>query len=253
MRNQMPASQLSVQLYTVRRQFRADPGDTLARLAALGYRQVELFDPLGHACEYAAFLPSSGLTAPLIHALMNNPDDAEAIFALAERLGARTVIHPMIAPERWTSRSEVLAVAEDLNALVAPAAEHGLQIGYHNHWWELQQQVDGASALTLLADNLDEGVVLEIDTYWAQVGGADIVDLLTRLGDRVQFIHVKDGAVTLDPLDQAAVGSGQVDIPAVLGAAPQALRIVELDDFPGDIFDALRESFTYLTAHGVTP
>jgi sugar phosphate isomerase/epimerase len=94
---------------------------------------------------------------------------------------------------------------------------------------------------------------VEVDTYWAQVGGADVVSLLHGLGDRVQFIHVKDGAVTLDPMDQTAVGSGSFQVVEVLDAAPRALRIVELDDFNGDIFDALRDSFDYLTARGVTP
>jgi sugar phosphate isomerase/epimerase len=249
----MPASQLSVQLYTVRRQLETDAANTLERIAALGYRNVELFDAVEHASSYEALLASSGLAAPSLHARMTDPEAARQVFAVAERLGTKTVIDPMIEAERWTSRTEVLKVAEQLNALVAPAAEHGLRIGYHNHWWELQHCFDGSPALALLADSLDADVLLEVDTYWAQVGGGDVVNLLQGLGDRVQFIHVKDGAVTLDPMDQTAVGSGRLDVRAVLDAAPQALRVVELDDFTGDIFDALRDSFNYLTAQGVTP
>jgi len=37
-----------------------------------------------------------------------------------------------------------------------------------------------------------------------------------------------------------------------MAAAPRALRVVELDDFAGDVFDALRDSLAYLTAHGVS-
>jgi sugar phosphate isomerase/epimerase len=94
--------------------------------------------------------------------------------------------------------------------------------------------------------------VLEVDTYWVQTGGVDAVALLRRLGDRVRFLHVKDGPATLETMDQVAVGAGSLDVLAIIGAAPQALRVVELDDFAGDVFEALRDSVAYLTEHGVT-
>jgi sugar phosphate isomerase/epimerase len=241
-----------VQLYTVRRQLETDRKDTLNRIAALGYRNVELFDAVSKVSEYEALLDAAGLTVPSMHARMTDLDEAREAFVVAQRLGVKVVIDPMIEPKRWTTPAGVLAVADQLNLLVAPAAEHGIQIGYHNHWWELQHSFGGSPALALFADNLDAGVLLEVDTYWAQVGGADVVELLHHLGERVQFIHVKDGAGTLDPLEQTAVGAGRLDVLAILDAAPQALRVVELDDYPGDIFDALAASFSYLTGQGVT-
>ena len=92
-------------------------------------------------------------------------------------------------------------------------------------------------------------VVLEVDTYWAYAGGADVPALLGRLGDRVVALHVKDGDGTLDTFGQVAVGSGSLPIWDIIAAAPDALRVVELDDSAGDVFDALRDSRTYLT-HG---
>ena len=37
-------------------------------------------------------------------------------------------------------------------------------------------------ALEVLAGSLDAGVLLEVDTYWAAVGGQDVPALLGRLG-----------------------------------------------------------------------
>jgi len=74
------------------------------------------------------------------------------------------------------------------------------------------------------------GVKLEVDTYGVEVGGVS-----------------DDGPLTHD--DQKAVGSRKVD---TLAEAPQALRVGELDGFNGDVFDALRGSFAYLTANGVS-
>src|SRR5699024_12390346 len=85
-------------------------------------------------------------------------------------------------------------------------AVHGLTIGYHNHWWELAQQIEGRPALEVFADLLDERIVLEVDTYWAAVGGVDAPDLLRRLGERVKFLHVKDGPIIDDPKAQLPPG-----------------------------------------------
>ena len=60
----------------------------------------------------------------------------------------------------------------------------------------------------MLADRLEPEVVLEVDTYWAYAGGADVPALLARLGDRVVALHIKDGDGSLDPSKQVPVGSG---------------------------------------------
>lgn len=247
----MSTSQLSVQLYTVRDALAADLPSTLRRVADIGFTNVELFGFVELADQYSELLPASGLSAPSAHARLIG-QDVEAIFAAAKKIGVSTVIDPHIDRTLWTTREDIAASAAQLNEIAATGAKHGLTIGYHNHWWETENRIDGTPALEVFADLLDEGVVLEVDTYWAEVGGVPAAELLRRLSNRVQFIHVKDGAVTQDNQDQVAVGSGRMDVAAILAEAPQALRVVELDEFNGDVFDALRDSFAYLTANGVT-
>jgi len=244
-------SQLSVQLYTVRDALASDLPGTLRHVADLGYRNVELFGFVDLADQYSQLLPSVGLVAPSAHARLIGQDVA-VIFGAAKKIGVTTVIDPHIDRELWTTKDDIAKAASSLNEIAKIGADHGLTIGYHNHWWEAENRIDGAPALEVFADHLDAGVILEVDTYWAEVGGVSAADLLRRLGERVQLIHVKDGAVTHDNQDQVAVGSGKVDILGILAAAPQALRVVELDGFNGDVFDALADSFAYLTANGVS-
>ncbi len=92
------------------------------------------------------------------------------------------------------------------------AAQHGVTIGYHNHAHELESLIDGRTALDVFADSLSAQVGLEVDTYWALVGGQDPVALLDRLAGRVVAVHVKDGAGTAEPKDQTAVGAGTLPI-----------------------------------------
>ena len=90
-------------------------------------------------------------------------------------------------------------------------------------------------------------MVLEVDTYWVEVGGVPVVDLLRRLGDQVRYLHVKDGPVNRDVKAQLPAGEGSMDVPAVLAAAPDAVRVIEFDDYTGDVFDGLAASLAYVT------
>jgi len=243
-------SQISLQLYTLRDAIAADLPGTLRRVADLGYTQVEPYGFVERVDEYAAALAETGLSAPSGHAPLLQADDPSTIFAAAARLGMTTVIDPFVAPEHWRDRDSITATALRLNALVPLAADHGLIVGYHNHQWELAERIDGATALEVFAEQLSPAVVLEVDTYWSAVGGVPAAELLARLGDRVHFIHVKDGDLTGDTKAQTGVGAGIAPIPEILAAAPQALRVVELDDFAGDVFDAVADSIRYLVSLG---
>ncbi len=241
----MSNRELSVQLYTVREHLATDIPGTLRRIADIGYTRVELFNFVDNADAYAAELAATGLAAPTAHARLVGQDTAR-IFTAARSIGVETVIDPHIDAARWSTREDVAGIGAELNGLAREAADHGLKVGYHNHAFELENRIDGVSALEILADSLDDAVSLELDTYWAAVGGEDVVPLLGRLGSRVQFLHIKDGPLTKDDKEQLAVGAGKMPIVDILAAAPHALAVVELDDFTGDVFDAVSDSYTYL-------
>lgn len=243
-----PRNQLSVQLYAVRDDLAADLAATLDRVAAIGFRNVELFDFVNKADGYRAALPASGLAAPSAHArLLEAGDGVYEILDIAAELGVSTVIDPYVAPENWTTVEDVKAIAEGLNGLVDAAAERGLTLGYHNHAWEFENRFDGSPAYEHLAGFLEPRVLLEVDTYWAAVGGEDVPALLGRLGEKVRFLHVKDGPISKVTEEQLPAGAGAMDIPAILAAAPQALQVVEFDAYAGDMFAGLTASFAYLT------
>jgi sugar phosphate isomerase/epimerase len=237
---------LGVQLYAVRDAFAADMPGTIERLAGIGFGYVEPFDLLTDPVGLGAALRANGLRAVTAHARVNGPD-ALALCEAATSLGIATLVVPWLDPDRFATRDSVRAVAAELNRTAAEVAGHGIQVGYHNHWFELEAVFDGRTALEWLADDLDDGVVLELDTYWAAVGGQDVPTLLDRLGERVRFLHLKDGP--LAPREpHVALGRGAMPVAAILAAATTAeLAIVELDSFDGDMFRALADSVAFLT------
>ena len=94
--------------------------------------------------------------------------------------------------------------------------------------------------------------MLELDTYWAAVGGEDVPALLGRLGDRVRLLHLKDGPISEDTSAQLPLGSGAMPVAAVLEAATAAeLAVLEFDDYAGDLFEGLAAGRAFANGLGV--
>ena len=237
----------SVQLHSVRDAVADDLQGAVARLAEIGFEHVEPYAFAERTDEFERAFAASGITAPTGHAAAIDSDEPARIFEAAARLGIATVIDPFVPTERWTTLDDIARTADRVNELTAIAATFGLGFGYHNHNWEIANQVDGRSALYAFVDRLDAGVRLEIDTYWATIGGADAPALLRALADRVGFIHVKDGPISDDTSTQLPAGQGAIDVAGILAAAPDALRVVEFDAYAGDVFEGIAASYAWLT------
>ncbi|WIB67605.1 sugar phosphate isomerase/epimerase [Curtobacterium sp. MCBD17_035] len=257
----------SVQLYSLRDAVAADLDAAVARVREIGYEHVEPYAFQERVDDYERVFAATGLTAPSGHAAVIDSEAPEAVFEAAVRLGITTVIDPFIPTDRWQTADDAKRLAERVNTLTEQAAGSGLRFGYHNHQWEFTNKVDGRPIYELFVEQLAPEVVLEVDTFWATVGGADAPAVLRGLGDRVVAIHVKDGKVTGDiatalPSSESALvvpdalkaafenqtpaGQGDVDVAAILAAAPQALRVVEFDAYKGDVFEGIAESLAWL-------
>ncbi|HEX3811349.1 MAG TPA: sugar phosphate isomerase/epimerase [Mycobacteriales bacterium] len=229
----------------------SDPRAVVTRIAEIGYGAVEPYDVLTDPTGFRALTDELGLRVSSAHAPVLG-DQADAVLDAANTLGTDTVIVPHLDPARWADADGIASIAADLNAAAAKAASRGIRIGYHNHWFELEAKVDGKHGLEVLAEQLDPTVVLEVDTYWAQVGGADVPALLKRLGDRVRYLHVKDGPATNKDDAMTAVGGGVMPVGEILAANPAVeWHVVELDRCDTDMVQALADSYTYLTTAGV--
>ena len=238
----------SLQLYTLRNSISEDLPGTIRKVAEIGFTQVEPYNFVATARELGAALKENGLTAPSGHAPLMSQDQDE-IFAAAKELGITTVIDPFLPAEHWQKAEDIQATAEKLNAAAKKGAEYGIRVGYHNHAWELESTIEGRTALEYFASLLDPELVLEVDTYWAAVGGQDPVELLARLGDRVKFIHIKDGPLNKDNKAQQPAGQGKVPVMEVIAAAKSLeVGVVEFDDYAGDIFDGIAQSLAFLNS-----
>ncbi|HWR86523.1 MAG TPA: sugar phosphate isomerase/epimerase [Rhodoglobus sp.] len=223
------------------------PG-TIEKVREIGFSQVEAsYKVLSRGPELLEAIRANGLVAPTMTSSLMDVD-REHVFAIAEELGAGAVIDTFIPEEHWTTAQDVARIAEELNVAADAARAHGLRVGYHNHWWELERRFDGRTAFDLLISELDPGVVLEVDAYWVAVGGEDPVAFVERHADRVRFLHLKDGPIDRVNTSQVPAGRGSMPVFDVLDAATSLeVGVIEFDDYDGDVFDGIAAAFATLS------
>jgi sugar phosphate isomerase/epimerase len=119
--------------------------------------------------------------------------------------------------------------AADFNAWGAAFRAAGITFAYHAHGYEFRPDANGGTPFDVLARSTNpQSVSFEMDVFWVTHGGQDPVKLLAKYPDRWRLMHVKDirrGAPTgiytghAPATDDVAVGTGQVDWPAVFKEA----------------------------------
>ncbi|HEU4600152.1 MAG TPA: sugar phosphate isomerase/epimerase [Solirubrobacterales bacterium] len=250
------STQIAAEMYTVRDAADADLAATLERIAEIGYLGVELVGLHGATpAEFRAHLDR--LELELIGMVLPFPDEAEfeEYHGFAVELGCASGII-MLEDRDFATPEAVARTAERCNDFAARVRPDGIELLYHNHWWETMPREDGTVPLVEFAALLEPGVGLVADIYWVAAGGIDVAATLTELGSKVRRVHVKDGYLKqpVDPTEpMTAVGDGKVDIAAALAAAPQAdWHVAELDEYDGDPLEALEKSYRYLVAAGLS-
>jgi sugar phosphate isomerase/epimerase len=220
-------SRVALMLYSVRKASAADFEATLREVAALGYAGVELFDLHGHEPErVAAWLEELGLVACGRHAgLESIEQDLPALAAEARALGWKRLAVAWVDPSQLDA-----ATLARLASAAAAVAEHGLELGYHNHDAEVEQG---------FLERLPEGVFLELDAGWAWFAGADPVSLLGR----GPLLHVKDfrvrGERSFCPVGDGAVGYERI-VPAAVRAGVEWLIVEQDEPVDSELEDARR-------------
>lgn len=265
----MTARPLAVQLYTVRDRLAADPATTIAALADLGFAGVE---PVGHAglpgastsdWTHAAvglkrLLDEHGLAVCAAHTALPERNNANAVFDEQELLGNKVMIVSSlhVVPGASITDLDTLdtlkRIADRFNSSAALAADRGMRIGYHNHFWEWQVKIHGRWAYEVFWEHLDPSVVAEVDIYWAAVAGQHPAEVIAALGPRAELVHVKDGSLVVGEPNMA-VGSGAVDVAGALAAGEWSRwHIVEFDACATDLFTALRDSADWLVENNLS-
>jgi sugar phosphate isomerase/epimerase len=241
---------IGVQLYTVRRELEKDFEGTLARVAGLGYREVEFAGYFNHPPkEVGAVLARHNLTSPAAHVqLADLRAGLQGSIEAAHRIGHKYLLLAWTPPEERKSLDDYRRLADLCNRAGEQTKQAGVQFAYHNHDFEFAA-VEGRVPYDLLLERMDaELVKLEMDLYWIVKGGARPLDYFKKYPGRFHLLHVKD----MDSTPRryfTEVGRGVIDFKPIFASAGRAgVRhyFVEQDETPGSPFDSLKISIDYL-------
>jgi len=241
-------SRIGLELYTVRREAAADLAGTLARVAKIGYTEVEFAGYHNHAAsEVRDLLKQNGLTAPAAHiaitAIQNTPDKT---FEDARTIGHDWIVVPSLPSGKRETVDDWKRVADQFNTAAKQVKAAGFRFGFHNHN-DVFKKIGEVVPIDVLMKETDPSLVsYEMDVYWVVNGGGDPVDLLTRYPGRFRLLHLKD---TMGPPQHkmADVGSGVIDFKSILARAKGVEHYFVEHDDPPDAFTDIAASYSYLS------
>lgn len=213
--------EVGIQLYTVRDAMNANAKDALAKVAKLGYKNLELagysngkfygMEPL----EFKKVVEDLGMKVISSHTGVEvkgvDTGNADKMAEDHAKIGVQYCVQPWLVPERRKTADMYKQFVSELNLVGEVMKKHGIQFGYHNHNFEFEQ-VDGVIPYyDIYMKNLDPKlVIMELDIYWATRAGQNPIDIFKKYPGRIQLWHVKDMENSADKFF-APVGTGIID------------------------------------------
>ena len=165
---------VGVQLYMLRNQMRQDPERTLARIAELGFTEIEWWGEWGRTpAQLRAALQANGLRAPSAHYGLDalQPDRIGRTLETAAAMGHGT----LIVASTNAAENGTLDAWKRTAGIISEAGRAGRSAGirtsYHNHDYEFQP-LAGSDRVEIFLAETDAAVVdFELDCYWAFKAG----------------------------------------------------------------------------------
>ena len=245
------AAPIALQLYTVRDALAKNFEKVISQIADMGYIGVESAGFPGiTATDAGDLFAEYGLEVCSAHTPLPVGGQIGQTINIVRDLGIDRIVSGT-SPDNFQSVDSVKQLCDKWNKACREAKDNNLELGLHNHWWEFQE-VEGQPSVDLLLEHLDPEIFFQVDTYWVQAGGANVIEVLEKLEDRTPLLHIKDGPATPEG-DMVAVGQGVMDFPAIIEASMGTTEwlIVELDRCGTDMLEAVAQSYDYLVGAGL--
>ncbi|WP_080778699.1 sugar phosphate isomerase/epimerase family protein [Chryseobacterium phocaeense] len=255
-----PKKTLAIQLYTIRDAVSANLEKALEKLAALGFKEVEIYGYNGtffgkSRTEFQSILKQTGLkvisshhTTGIIH-----QDEGTLLHGWEKSvehlhfIGSEYMVCSYLFPEERTvgNYKKLPRLLEKSGELTQKA---GIQFAYHNHDFEFEQLEGDQNIYDFLLENTSpELVKMELDLYWISKAGIDPLAYFEKYPGRFPLWHVKD--MKAGTKDFTEIGNGTVDFKRIFNAWEKAglkYWFLEQDSSDKDIFESIEISKKYI-------
>jgi len=248
---------IGIQLYSFRNDFKKDVPGTLKRVRDYGFEYVELAGTYGLApAEFKKLLDSNGLKGVAGHFDYGRfQKDPDGVAQEAKTLGLEYAGVAWVPHQGDFDEQECRAAAAVFNKAGEALAKEGIKFFYHQHGYEFQPHGVGTLLDLLMQETKPELVEFEMDITWVVFPGQNPVSLLEKYKDRWTLMHLKDlkkgvqGNLSggTDPNNDVVLGTGQIDMPAVLKAAQKAgVKYYFIEDESSRVAEQVHQSLKFL-------
>ena len=256
---------LGVQLYSLRDYAKEDFPSVLEFVAEVGFKAVEPAGFFGYTPkEVKKMIDDLGLKMYTTHSPWACRGPVSETIDVAGELGISKVACGF-GPDDFKDMDAIKRTADLVNSYIPDLKKAGITLFQHNHSWEFER-IDGRLKYDIYAEMVPE-VKFQIDAFWSSNFGAnDPAEMVKHFADRMVSLHIKDGSFEQDAakwrmvdgypdrdLKLRPLGTGQMDIPAIIAATPETVNcaIVELDYCVIEMKEALRQSYQYMVSNGL--
>lgn len=244
--------------YTYRKSLAKDVAATLDTIKSLGIVDMEFSSLFGKtAQEMRTLLDARGIKCSSYG--VGYPDLQNKMAEVAQNakaLGASFVRVAWIPHTGDFTLAMAQKTVEDFNQFGKTLKDtYGLTFCYHNHGYEFQPHENG-TLFDYIVQNTDPKYVnFEMDVLWTFFPGQDPAALLNKYGKRFKLMHLKDLKKGVEgnmsggtsPENDVALGTGQLDIPAILIAARKAgVEHYYIEDESSSIATQVPQTIAYL-------
>ncbi len=243
-------NRVGVQLYTVRAAAAKDLPGTLARIAEIGYRDVEFAGYHGRLpVEIRDLLARYGLRAPSSHIpVAEIRGNWQKVIDDAKVIGHEYLTIPWLGDTDRATVDTWKRTASLFNQAAFQAKGAGLKFAYHNHDFEFRTVAGVVPFDVLLAETDPKLVTFEMDIYWVVRAGRDPLEYLRRFPNRFSMFHAKDSGGP-PKHDMVEVGKGTIDFRSILAEGMKAgvQHVFVEHDQPADPLASIATSYQYLS------
>ncbi|MBI3877400.1 MAG: sugar phosphate isomerase/epimerase [Verrucomicrobia bacterium] len=249
---------IGLQLYSLRAQFTKNVPESLKQTHDFGFRIVETAGTYNMTPEkFKAMLAENGLKPVSGHfPYARWKSEPEKVIAEAKAIGLQYAGCAWIDHKGPFSEAVAREAAALFNKAGEIAAKEGIKVFYHAHGFEFEKHGDGTLLDLLITETNPKHVSFEMDVLWVVFPGEDPVKWLKKYPGRWELMHVKDlrkgvktGELTghTDVSNDVAIGTGQVDWPAVLKAAKETgVKVYFIEDESPTVVEQIPQSLKFL-------
>jgi sugar phosphate isomerase/epimerase len=249
------ATQIGLQLYTVRDLMEKDFEGTLERVAQIGYSNLEFAGYFNRSPEQVrATLDRLKVASPSAHiGAQQLREDAATQIRNAKIIGQHYITIPSYPFGRDGGIDAWKQGAADFNRWGALCRDAGIRLAYHNHAGEFAPVEGGPTGYDVVMRETDPALVdFEMDLYWASFADQSPTALFAKYPGRFAMWHVKDMKIAEGAKTMTAVGLGTIDFKTIFAHAGEAgmkYFFVEQDNaasFPGGSLASIQTSYDNL-------